>query len=195
LDAFENKSLDVHVFDDAEKEVITMMQQGPFLRFLKSAVSENISQTHANWRKQVGIVSLTIAVTIMLSFILLQAFSGIEVLDSRYWRLVGFPFLFVGISYFQSGKRCVCSALAVQGVAMKKKDHRTWWEMYGLGKKKKTKDAVIGEDEMDMIVQDPYAREQLRKLGVRYFYESIIISAFSMLVILILPPGDDIYPF
>mmetsp|Transcript_1469 Transcript_1469/g.1753 ORF Transcript_1469/g.1753 Transcript_1469/m.1753 type:complete len:304 (+) Transcript_1469:200-1111(+) len=194
IDRLAEKQVDGTIFDEAEKEVKTMMGQGPFIRFLKSAVTENISQDHANWRKRIGEINLVIAVTIMVTFMCLQGFTDVNALDSRFYRLLGFPFLFTGISYYQSGKRCVCSALAVQGVYMSKKSHKTWWEMYGLGKKNVDEENVA-QDELENVIQDPYAREQLRKLGVRYFYESIILSVISMVIIVLLPPGDDIYPF
>ena len=158
-----------------------MLVSGAFLRFIKESLTKNITQEQGDWRKQIGMALVATGVLLELLVFLLQVFLPGTVMDSRFWRIVGLPFFIGAYSYYVSGKKCLCSGLAARGVYMRPGENRTWRDIYF--QKNKDENKVI----------DDYAARKLAWEGRKLSLQSIFVGTVVTVILIILPPGDDIY--
>ena len=170
-----------NVFDEAQAEVKNLMAMDAFSRFVKNAVTKNITKEHGDWRKTIGIRLFIIGFLVFGLFLGLQL-GRVDPFDTRYWRILALPFLIGGFSYYISGKKCLCSGLAAAGRRMKEGEKQSWKEIFW-GK-------IRGNND----VQDSYADRMLRWEGRKLTIKSIIYGTLLTIVLTLLPPGDDLYP-
>lgn len=158
-----------------------MLVGGAFMRFVKNGLSKNITQEQGDWRKLIGKVLLVIGFIIAIITITLQATLPDTVADYRYWRLLVGPCWIGAYSYYKSGDKCLCSGLAARGVYMRPGEKKTWKDIFY--QKNKDENKII----------DEYAANKLKWEGRKLTIESFIYGSIATVILLVLPPGDDIY--
>lgn len=179
LQRVQNNEVDPDIFTPAQREVRNLMMFDSFSRFVKQSLSSNITKSHGNWRKELGVNLLLIGTIFSVATYLFTLFG----LVARYLRIIPLPFFVGGYSYYVSGRRCLCTGLALRGVRMKEGETVSWFAIFS--RKPGTEDKTV---------QDKAAERALRWQGQKLAIESFVFGIVVTAVLVALPPGTDIYP-
>ena len=141
-----------------------------------------------------------IGMMISIAFIVLQYYVendelDVEVLNSRYWRIIGFPFIMCGVMFIIAGRTRACTICSTLGYNHAVDDVAPsypiliWKQMsYGMitamrCRKQLPDELLASQTEVEII------RLENRRRGFRNLFRTMMVSMMMWAVFLFIPPN------
>jgi len=173
--------LTIEVFQQAEQEVKELLSTDSFPRFLDSLSRTNLAERNAKWRMCVGLIFLFLGVAMSLAMIVMTIFEVVPVLAPRWWRILAFPMWLQGFTLYIQGKRRICPVLAARSVQMLRQEGFSWLNL-------------VTQKTPAFIVKEDFVRLRLQQKAIRAVLTGVLLAFLATALIVILPPGNDLYP-
>jgi len=169
--------LDPTLFRAAKKEVVKLLSQDKFRKFLDRQMNTNINEKEVRRRRIAGYSLLIVSFAIVGLLMWIQTIAAYP-FNLRWWRLIVYPVLIWGVALILSARAHVCAGLASKCVRMR--ENETWYSVF------------FSRQDNTQTVQDELVMNRLLAKAQQLNRNSILYSVALMVVLLVLPPGYGI---